>query len=128
MNKLVLALVAISIFSIFILADAKKSDYIKIRLEDRIYKVLIADTRTGWAKGLSGIKKLSGYDGMLFIFPEKQKRAFWNKNTYLDLKLYWLDDDRIVGTSSLPSIKKTKKILSITSPGEVNKVVELVVK
>ena len=71
-------------------------------------------------------KELKGADGMIFIFPEKEYRTFWNKNTYLDLDIYWLDNDSVVGKDYLPNILKTKKIFTVDSGKEVNKVVEIV--
>ncbi|MEM0476681.1 MAG: hypothetical protein QW367_03565, partial [Candidatus Aenigmatarchaeota archaeon] len=52
----------------------------------------------------------------IFIFPDKQIRYFWNKNTFVDLDVYWLDDDKIIGREFLPSIEKTKEIYTIKSP------------
>ena len=63
---------------------------------------------------------------MIFIFPDKEFRNFWNQNTYLDLDVYWLDDDKVTGKDYLPSILKSKETITISSPKEVNKVVEIV--
>ena len=46
----------------------------------------------------------------------------------MNLDLYWLDDDRIVGKSFLSLIEKSKEIITVSSPKEVNKVIELPVK
>lgn len=70
-------------------------------------------------------KELKNADGMIFIFPDKKTRTFWNKNTYLNLDVYWLDDEKVVGKSFLPSILKSKEIITINSSGKVNKVIEL---
>ncbi len=72
----------------------------------------------------SGLK-LDGADGMMFLFPDKKVRSFWNKNTFMDLRLYWLDNNVIIGESFLPSIEKSKEIITVISPKEVNKVIEL---
>lgn len=71
-------------------------------------------------------QELKGADGMIFLFPDKQVRSFWNKNTHLDLDIYWMNDKEIVGKSFLPSILKSKEIVVVKSVGEVNKVVEIV--
>lgn len=65
------------------------------------------------------------FDGMIFVSPDKQIRYFWNKNTFVDLEVYWLDDDKIIGRDFLPSIEKTKEIKTIQSPAPVNKVIEV---
>lgn len=71
-------------------------------------------------------KKELGADGMIFIFPNKQFQSFWNENTYLDLDVYWLKDDKVIGKSHLPPITKTKDVVTINSPGAVDKVVEII--
>lgn len=98
------------------------------QLEGRIYKLLVADTPEKWERGLMNFRKLEGVSGMIFLFPDKKIRHFWNKNTYLDLDVYWLDDDKVKGKSFLPSIEKSKKIIVISSPAKVNKVVEIVIR
>ena len=96
-------------------------------LESRKYMLLTAKTPQEWQKGLMDIRKLNNADGMVFIFPDKKVRSFWNKNTYVDLDVYWLNDDQVVGKSFLPSIEK-QGVVTIRSPVPVNKAVELVEK
>jgi poly-gamma-glutamate capsule biosynthesis protein CapA/YwtB (metallophosphatase superfamily)/uncharacterized membrane protein (UPF0127 family) len=96
-------------------------------LENKIYLLREAKTPEEWQKGLMFVKKPVDYDGMIFIFPDKQIRSFWNQNTFLDLEVYWLDDDKIIGKDKLESIEKTKVIKTIQSPGPVNKVIELII-
>jgi poly-gamma-glutamate capsule biosynthesis protein CapA/YwtB (metallophosphatase superfamily)/uncharacterized membrane protein (UPF0127 family) len=95
-------------------------------LENKIYLLREAKTPEEWQKGLMFVKKPVDYDGMLFIFPDKQIRSFWNQNTFVDLEVYWLDDDKIIGKDKLESIEKTKIVKTIQSPGPVNKVIELI--
>jgi len=95
-------------------------------LENKIYLLHEAKTPEEWQKGLMFVKKPIDYDGMIFIFPDRQIRSFWNKNTFVDLEVYWLDDDKIIGKEKLPSIIKTKTVKIITSPLPVNKVVEII--
>jgi hypothetical protein len=87
-----------------------------------------AKTPEEWQKGLMFVKKSVDYDGMIFIFPDKQIRSFWNKNTFVDLEVYWLDDDKVIGKDRLESIEKTKKLKVIQSPGSVSKVIEIIRK
>jgi uncharacterized membrane protein (UPF0127 family) len=95
-------------------------------LENKIYLLREAKTPEEWQRGLMFVKKPVDYDGMLFIFPDKQIRSFWNQNTFVDLEVYWLDDDKIIDKDKLESIEKTKIIKTIQSPGPVNKVIELI--
>ena len=90
---------------------------------------MTAKTTAEWEKGLMFYKsksELKGADGMIFIFPNKQYQNFWNENTYLDLDIYWLVDDRVVGKVYLPSITKTKDVFTVDSPEVVNRVIEIV--
>jgi uncharacterized membrane protein (UPF0127 family) len=94
-------------------------------LNNKRYTLLIAANPEEWEKGLMYYRNLSGVDGMIFIFPDKHIRSFWNKNTLMDLDLYWLQDKIIIGKSYLPSIEKSKNIITVTSPDKANIVVEL---
>jgi uncharacterized membrane protein (UPF0127 family) len=95
-------------------------------LEGKTYFVLKAETQEELKQGLMFVKKPVNYDGMLFLFPDKKIRSFWNKNTFLDLEIIWLDDDKIVGRDFLPSIEKSKEIIKKTSPAPVNRVLEII--
>jgi poly-gamma-glutamate synthesis protein (capsule biosynthesis protein) len=95
-------------------------------LENKIYLFREAKTPEEWQRGLMFVKKPVDYDGMIFIFPDKQIRSFWNQNTFVDLEVYWLDDDKIIVKEKLPSVIKTKTVKIITSPLPVNKVVEII--
>jgi uncharacterized membrane protein (UPF0127 family) len=123
-------LLAVSFLLLFLFFYFKKSQkLISYSLEGKTYKLLPAKTPLEHQKGLMfyrSKKELKGADGMIFIFPDKNYRTFWNKNTFLDLDVYWIDGDRIVGKDFLPSIEKTKEIFTINSPKPVNKVVEIV--
>jgi poly-gamma-glutamate synthesis protein (capsule biosynthesis protein) len=107
-------------------------------LNGRSLLLKIADEPKEWEQGLMFVKLCSSprivcdsqrsldFDGMIFIFPDKQIRYFWNKNTFVDLDVYWLDDDKIIGRDFLPSIEKTKEIKTISSNKPVNKVIEVI--
>lgn len=99
---------------------------INYTINDKKYRFLIADSQDEWEKGLMSVRKLDNADGMIFIFPDKQTRTFWNKNTYLDLDVYWIEDDKIAGKDYLPSISKSKEVVVIRSKVGVDKVVEIV--
>ncbi|MGB9707191.1 MAG: DUF192 domain-containing protein [Microgenomates group bacterium] len=119
---------AIIIILVFLNLFVKKKNknYINYKINGKVYKLLIADEEKEWIKGLMDIKKKQDFDGMIFIFPDKNYRQFWNKNTYLDLDIYWLNDDQVVGKDFLPSIEKSKNIVIVNSPKKINKVVEII--
>ena len=123
---ILLILIFLIFYSIFY---KKKSDLISYSIEGKTYKLIIAKTIFEHQKGLMFYKykkELKGADGMIFIFDKKDYRTFWNKNTFLDLDVYWLDGGKIAGKDFLPSIEKTKEIFIISSPKPVDRVVEIV--
>ena len=129
MKKIVLFLFLLLVIYYFFIANqhsCKNKDAKIYKLSNRNYCLLTADNQKQWEKGLMFYKKPVDFDGMIFIFPDKDYRTFWNKNTYLDLDVYWLNDDKVVGKSFLPSILKSKKVVTVGSGEEVNRVVEII--
>jgi len=99
---------------------------VPVELENKIYLLREAKTSEEWRKGLMFVKKPVDYDGMIFIFPDKRTRSFWNKNTFVDLDIYWLDDNKVIAKDYLPSILKTKEITTLKSILPTNIVVEII--
>ncbi len=120
----IIVLLAILLSPFFILKP--KEPTLKIKIENKAYKLLIADSDEEHSKGLMNVKKLDNADGMIFLFKDSQVRTFWNQNTLVDLDVYWMQDDQVVGKSFLPSIETTKAPVTITSPEMINKVVEII--
>lgn len=98
----------------------------KYFINNKNYCLLTANNPEQWEKGLMFYKKPVDFDGMIFIFPEKQVRSFWNMNTYMDLDIYWMDGKTVVGKSFLPSILKTKNVVTVNSKEEVSRVAEII--
>ena len=103
-----------------------KQETLDYKIKNKIYKLLIADSPKEWERGLMDIRKLNNADGMIFLFPDKKPRVFWNKNTYVDLDIYWMFDDKVVGRDFLPSINKSNGVVYVSSPVPANKVVEII--
>jgi uncharacterized membrane protein (UPF0127 family) len=106
----------------------KRTDTTTISIEGKNYTVLRAKNAAEWSRGLMNVRHLDQADGMAFYFPRKATQTFWNMNTYMDLEIVWMDGDRVVGRSNLPSIEKSKNIVYVSSPEPANIVVELVKK
>lgn len=62
-----------------------------------VFPVALAHTPAQLAQGLSG--RASIEEGMLFVWPDAQERAFWMKNTYQPLKLFYLDEAAVIQQS-----------------------------
>lgn len=129
MKKILIGIFILSIF-VFLYFSSKKSPFINYNLDGKTYKLLTAKNNSERTKGLMNYrnkKELKGADGMMFIFPESDYRQFWNENTYLDLNVYWINNDKVIGKSFLPSILKSKEIVVVESTEKVDRVIELVV-
>ena len=98
-------------------------DIKKMIINNKELKVKIADSDEERQKGLANIEKLESYDGMLFIFEEKERVSFWNKNTLLDLDLVWISGGRVVGVDFLPNNSLGQKVIS--SLEDVDMVLEI---
>lgn len=105
--------------------SSQKTETIEYTLEGKKLQLIVADTTAEREKGLMNVRNLDNADGMIFLFPQKDYQGFWNKNTYMDLDLYWINDDDVVGKTFLPSIEKSKEIVTVFSPQPANKVIEV---
>lgn len=121
----IIALVLLLTLFVFVNRTSLNQREVVYTLGTKTYRLWVADTRESWERGLMFFRRLDGVDGMIFLFPDKQYRTFWNKNTYLDLDVLWLEDDRVVGRGFLPSIEKSERIVTVSSNFKVNKVIEL---
>lgn len=122
-----LILVFLMLIYLFLNRDHCSNTKAKIySINNKNYCLLTASNQEQWQKGLMFYKKPVNFDGMIFLFPDKQMRNFWNKNTYVDLDIYWMNGDMVVGKNYLPSILKTKNPLTVKSSREVDRVIEII--
>ncbi len=69
----------------------------KIVLKDKEIEVEIAKTEEERTKGLSHRESIGNYQGMLFIFPQKDVLpTFWMKDMKFPLDIIWINDGKIV--------------------------------
>lgn len=138
---IIVLIIVVGGFIVLQLMSAKKSDQIEpsntgfwenynvetMNIAGTAYKLVVADTPQKREKGLMFVRKQTAeYDGMVFRFPDKDIRNFWNKNTFVDLQLYWMLDGEVIGTSDLPSIEKSNDYVIISSPSPTDTVVEII--
>lgn len=78
-------------------SEEKQLETKKLGINDVFVYAKVASTDEARAKGLGGVKKLNWYDGMLFVFPEKDVQAtFWMKDMIMPIDIIWINDDKIV--------------------------------
>lgn len=125
-NLIIVLLILLTLLFFIDGSIRKDNKTILYKLNGKNYRFFVAKNEKEWEKGLMYYRTLNKADGMIFIFPDKEYRSFWNKNTYLSLDIFWLNDNNVVGKDYLPSIEESKKIMIINSPKPVDKVIELV--
>ncbi len=64
-----------------------------VQLKQQTIRVSVADIQTSRARGLSGRSGLAADEGMLFVFPEDGKYAFWMKDMHFPIDIIWLAAD-----------------------------------
>ncbi|MCE3010529.1 MAG: DUF192 domain-containing protein [Proteobacteria bacterium] len=58
--------------------------------------VEIADSPEELQKGLMFRERLEEGQGMLFIFPDEDLRAFWMKNTFIPLSIAYISSKKVI--------------------------------
>ncbi|MGA2140923.1 MAG: DUF192 domain-containing protein [Brevinematales bacterium] len=66
---------------------------ISIILLTNVLNIEIASTMDQKSLGLMNRRSWNGTDGMLFINKEPENVSYWMKNTYLNLTMYFMDED-----------------------------------
>lgn len=75
----------------------------QLLINNVILKVEMADTQAKRQKGLGGRETLASDEGMLFVFPDAGKRAFWMKGLSFPLDFIWIKGDKVIDlTPSVP--------------------------
>jgi uncharacterized membrane protein (UPF0127 family) len=68
----------------------------RIQAGMHIIDAQVAQTPPQLEKGLMHRQSMPTNEGMLFVFPDKQQRCFWMKNTLIPLTIAFLADDGTV--------------------------------
>lgn len=78
------------------LLDSPTSHLRTIQLENHTIRVSVADTPLTREKGLGGRGGLAGDEGMLFVFLEDGKYAFWMKDMRFSIDILWLSAEGVI--------------------------------
>ena len=68
------------------------ANYSTLTIHDQYFTVEIADTPKTIERGLMDRRSLAQNAGMLFVFKNSVKPAFWMKNTYVSLDLVFISE------------------------------------
>ncbi len=96
-----------------------------IIIGDKPITVMVADEIGMQWQGLSDRNSLGADNGMLFVFPNFQKRTFVMRRMHFPLDIIWISNGRVVGIDKRlePEGEKPTKLYS--SPEPVDKVLEV---
>ena len=64
-----------------------------MRIGEISFRVEIANTDAERMTGLSGRDALTGYDGLLFVFPESGYYTIWMKDMRFPIDIIWIDEN-----------------------------------
>lgn len=64
-----------------------------IKIGNKEYEVLVAQTEEEKTKGLQDVEELDDDEGMLFVYDEPQQVVFWMKDTTIPLDIIFINDD-----------------------------------
>jgi uncharacterized protein len=89
------------------LARTERLPIVLARLHGNTFKLAVASDPTNRELGLSGGLP-PGTDGMLFVFPARERAPFSTENTPVSLSIAFLNDTGvIVATSAMPAFDKS---------------------
>lgn len=71
--------------------SARKATFEKIKIKDRTYSLEVASDDAARSKGMGGRTSMPDDGGMLFVFPDSQRRGFWMRDCTLDLDIIFVD-------------------------------------
>jgi uncharacterized protein len=97
------------------------------RINNKTFKLEIADTPAAQQKGLSGRDSLAQDQGMLFVFDKADYYSFWMKNMKFPIDIIFIRGDKIVSISkNAVAPKSADASLPIYKPeAPVDKVLEI---
>lgn len=94
---LVRVLIMLAIVGVILLLFFRSKTYPeKIIIGNTVFRIETVDTAVLMAKGLSGHDPLLSDQGMLFVFSNPGKHAFWMKDMTFPIDIIWFDQNRKV--------------------------------
>ena len=104
--------------------SAERREEARVAIGGHEFLARVADSEEERRRGLMGVEVMREDEAMLFVFPSRAERQFWNKNTLIDLDIIWVLDNKVVGISFLPR-ESERGVVTVHSPGNADAVVEV---
>jgi uncharacterized protein len=97
------------------------------KINNKTFKLDLADTPEAQQKGLSGRDSLAQDQGMLFVFDKADYHSFWMKNMKFPIDIIFIRGDKIVSISKNAAVPKSADApLPIYKPeAPIDKVLEI---
>jgi uncharacterized membrane protein (UPF0127 family) len=95
---------------------------IQMKVGSKTYTLEVADTDDARTRGLMRRDSMPADHGMIFVFKEPQKMAFWMKNTRIPLDIVYID-----ANAKVDSVKQMQPYVEtgIWSEGPIQWAIEL---
>jgi hypothetical protein len=77
-------------------AGAAEMPKARVEFAGHTLRVDVADTDDLQRRGLGGRPRLAPDEGMLFVYAERARHAFWMKGMLIPIDMIWLDGRRVV--------------------------------
>jgi uncharacterized membrane protein (UPF0127 family) len=65
-------------------------------IHGQVLRLDVADSPAKQALGLGGRAHLGAHEGMVFVYAEKSRQAFWMHGMLIPIDMIWLDNERVV--------------------------------
>ena len=91
------------------------SKEIFVSIADKKISLQVADTNELRAKGLMGVRSLDKDQGMIFLWPDADKRCMWMKNTSIELSIAFINSNQMIAEIKDLSPYSTESVCSRSS-------------
>ena len=109
------------------LLDCRDFGERNILVDNRAYRLAVADTPEEREQGLQGCHQVPERSGMLFVFENRQIPTFWMKGMVIPIDIVWVREGKVVGIkANLPPLTNQTDNPQVYSPSiPIDAVIEL---
>lgn len=95
-NILIAGLVLVLVWLVAAYITSSFRPTVRVDLASGVYQLWVADTEASLEQGLSGVKSLPAFGGLLMRFDHDAKWGIWMKDMHFPIDIIWLDKDKKV--------------------------------